>query len=366
MFSPRFIITNKILSNLIDLEKSVVVIGLVPLQTDWELKLKQESLIRRVNAVLRYLGNQLSSDDIAKIVKDEPGRDDKPNQVALRAGVVAKERDIQEAINWLNTNKLVEQTAYLSNKFKQGIFEEKDLVAINSLLGERKVTSTELGKYREKLSLEMPGIKAPPVVEVSYQMEDLFSWYKGAGKTELHSVLKAGVMLWEILRIRPFAEDNVATGLFFFELILASESLGLRDTGSFEEDVLKNRQRFEEMLMVTIENGEMTGWFEFLTKAIAETADKAKTKIMNLVGEGPIFKTETGRAISLSERQIAIMEELTIQNEMTIKEIRAILPMVSDDTILRDLKDLMIKKLIKKKGKTKGAVYVLGKVKGFK
>ena len=110
MFSPRFIITNKILSNLIDLEKSMVVIGLVPLQTDWELKLKQESLIRRVNAVLRYLGNQLSTDDIAKIVKDEPGRDDKPNQVALRAGVVAKERDIQElpgdSLHGLNNLKL--------------------------------------------------------------------------------------------------------------------------------------------------------------------------------------------------------------------------------------------------------------------
>ena len=51
---------------------------------------------------------------------------------------------------------------------------------------------------------------------------------------------------------------------------------------------------------------------------------------------------------------------------MTIKEIRGILPMVSDDTILRDLKDLILKKLLKKKGKTKGAVYILGKVKEFK
>ena len=87
---------------------------------------------------------------------------------------------------------------------------------------------------------------------------------------------------------------------------------------------------------------------------------------MNLIGDRPLFKSDGGKAISLSERQITIMEEMTIQGEMTIKEIRGILPMVSDDTILRDLKDLILKKLLRKKGKTKGAVYILGKVKGFK
>jgi Fic family protein len=366
VFSPRYIITNKVLNNLIDLEKSALLVNLAPLQADWEVKLKQESLGRREYAVLKYLDGQLSVDDVAKIVKDEPGRDDKPNQVALRAGVVAKEKDVQKAINWLNTNKLVEQTAYLSNKFKQGVFEEKDLLAINSLLGERVVVSANLGKYRDKMSLEVPEVKLPPAVEVPYQMEDLFSWFKGAGKTELHTILKAGTLFLELVRIRPFIEDNVSTGLFFFELILASENLSLKGIWSIEEEMLKNKQKFEQIMAESVEGGDLTSWFEFLTKVMAEAAEKAKIKVMNLVGEGPIFKTETGRAISLSERQIAMMEELTIRNETTIKEIRAILPMVSDDTILRDLKDLILKKLIKKKGKTKGAVYVLGKVKGFK
>jgi predicted HTH transcriptional regulator len=34
-----------------------------------------------------------------------------------------------------------------------------------------------------------------------------------------------------------------------------------------------------------------------------------------------------------------------------------ILPMVSEDTVLRDLKDLLNKKIIRKKGKTKAARY---------
>jgi len=366
VFSPRFVITHKILSNLIELERAVLVAELAPLQVDWEVKLKLECLARRAYSVLRFLGCQLDVDDVGKIVKDDPGRDDRPAQIALRVGVVAKEKDVQKTINWLNANHLVSQTAYLTNKFKQGTFEEKDLIALNSLLGERIVNPSVLGGFREKESLEYPEIKSPPPVEVKYQMEDLFSWFKSASKVEIHPVMKAGVMLCEIMRIRPFEEDNLGSSLFFFWLIMASEGYGMKELWPFEEDVLKNRQRLTEILATTVESGDLTGWLEYLTKMLAETAEKTRVKIMNLVGDKPIFKSEGGKVISLSERQITIMEEMTIRGEMTIKEIRGILPMVSDDTILRDLKDLILKKLIRKKGKTKGAVYILGKVKGFR
>ena len=41
------------------------------------------------------------------------------------------------------------------------------------------------------------------------------------------------------------------------------------------------------------------------------------------------------------------------------KEWRGLLPMVANDTILRDLKVLMKKGLVRKKGRTKAAVYIL-------
>lgn len=366
MFSPRFVITNKILTGLIELEKAVLVTEMAPLQTDWEFRLKQECLSRRAYAVLRSSDSLLDSGDVSKIVKDDPGRDDKPAEVALRVGVVAKEKDVQRMMNWLNANKLVGQTTYLTSKFKQESFGEKDLFLLNSLLEERIVSQGDAGRYRENLSVEYSEIKSPPPVEVKYQMEDLFSWFGGVSKSEVHPVIKAGVMLLELMRIRPFEKDNLSSSLFFAGLVMASEGYGLKELWSFEEELLKNRPKFFEIFGVTVESGDLTGWLEFVTKSFSEAGEKTKTKIMNLVGDRPIFKSEGGKVISLSERQIGIMEEMTIQTEMTIKEIRSILPMVSDDTILRDLKDLIEKKLLKKKGKTKGAVYVLGKVKGFK
>ncbi|HSV95233.1 MAG TPA: Fic family protein [Spirochaetia bacterium] len=366
MFSPQFIFSNRIVNNLIELEKAVLVADLAPLQVDWETKIKLECLSKRAYSVLHYLDCQLDIDDISKIVKDDPGRDDKPTQVALRIGVVAKEKDVQKAINWLNSYRLVSQTAYLTKKFKQEIFGEKDLKTINSLLGERVVCSNSLGEYRGKDSLEYPEIKSPAPIEVSYQMEDLFSWFKSVSKSDIHSVIKAGIVLFEIMRIRPFEENNLSASLFFSSLTMANDGYGMKEMWPFEEDLLKNKSRFGEIFSQTVDSEDLTGWLEYFTKTLSESAEKTRVKIMNLVGDRPVFKSEVGKVISLSEREITIMEEMTIQGEMTIKEIRGILPMVSDDTILRDIKDLILKKLLRKKGKTKGAVYVLGRVKGFK
>jgi len=54
-----------------------------------------------------------------------------------------------------------------------------------------------------------------------------------------------------------------------------------------------------------------------------------------------------------------LVEYMEAYGSVSNRQWRSILHEYSDDTILRDLKDLQIKRLIKKKGSTKGAVYVL-------
>ena len=66
-----------------------------------------------------------------------------------------------------------------------------------------------------------------------------------------------------------------------------------------------------------------------------------------------------GRQVSLSERQVNLVEYLESNESLSMNEAREVLPMVSDDTILRDLTDLMTKGVVKKVGKTKGAKYTL-------
>ncbi len=367
MFSPVFQITNKTLSSLINLEVSKKIVELAPLQPDWEGRLKLECLAKRTFGLFRFLENSLSFEDITKIIRDDPGRDDKASEVALRAGVIGKEKEIQQVLNFLNANKLSEQIAYLTNKFKQTDYGEGDLAKLNSLLGERLTSTPELGTYRQSDRLAETEESVTPAVEVPFQMEDLFGWFKSAGKGEIHPVLKAGTLLYELVRIKPFVSNNLITAFGFASLVLSSEGYHFKKLWSPEEEVLKNRESFRLAIdSVPRNRGGLTVWLEYFTRWVDEAAEKTKIKVMNLIGDAPLFKSDGGKVISLTEREIAIMEEMTIRNEMTIKEIRSILPMVSDDTILRDLKDLIDKKLIRKKGKTKGALYVMGKVRSYR
>ena len=73
------------------------------------------------------------------------------------------------------------------------------------------------------------------------------------------------------------------------------------------------------------------------------------------------IKERMGKQISLSQRQMKIMEYLNSNGEVTMKEAKGMLPMVSEDTILRDMRDLMEKQVIDKKGSTKLARYSLKK-----
>lgn len=369
MFEPKYTITNKLLNLIVDLETAKSVVDLIPLSNEWDVKLKKEADVKKAFHSLRFIGNDLGTGDVAKIIDYDPGRDEKCDDVASGAGVVGKEADIQKLVNWLNANRFKNQLSYLGEKFKQSTISEKELTQINSLLLERIVAPNKLGMYRiEDTALDLNGkIDCVPAVEIPFQMEDFFRWYKSVKRDEIHPLLIAGVGFYELLRISPFELSNLLTAVIFCALVLDNSGYNFKGLWSFEESLFRNREVLWMYINEVEKNGgDMTEWLTFFVKCLSISAIETKSKVMMLVGDTPVFRSEAGKALPLTSRQILIMEDLTLRGETTIKEVRGILPTVSDDTILRDLKDLITKKLIKKKGKTKGAVYLLGKIRSFR
>ncbi len=56
-----------------------------------------------------------------------------------------------------------------------------------------------------------------------------------------------------------------------------------------------------------------------------------------------------------------LMEYLSENGSASMTELSKILPMVSEDTVLRDLNTLLTKDVVKKEGKTKAARYIISK-----
>lgn len=369
MFEPRFAITNRLMMEAMEVERAKTVVDLVPVPQEWNSRLKNEALTKKIFNSLRIIGNELSPVHISKIIAYDPGRDEKASEVAHRAEVVGKEKDIQMVMNWLNANRYKDQLSYLGTKFKQVAVSEKDLSQIDSLLMEKVVSFQKLGVYRigDVSSLADSKMEVIPAVEIPFQMEDFHRWFVSTKTEDIYPLFKAGVCFYELMRISPYEEGNMLTAIIFTSMILENSGYDFKNLWSFEESLLRNREvLWMYMSGVEKKNGDMTEWLEFFIKCLSFSANEIKTKIMMLMGDTPVFRSDAGKVVPLTERQIIIMEDITLRGETTIKEVRSILPIVSDDTILRDLKDLIVKKLIKKKGKTKGATYVLGKVRSFR
>ncbi len=203
----------------------------------------------------------------------------------------------------------------------------------------------------------------PPLpVEVPYQMEDFWHWFSGVALNEIHPVIKAAITHYELVRVHPFVEGNGRVARAFAIMVLAAEGYNFKHFFSLEEYFDKNLGGYYAALAsVEKNNGDLTEWIAFYCEALAIELSKLKERVRRLSVDMAIKFKLGGKQIALSERQVALMEVLELKEVLTMTDARGVLPMVSDDTILRDLTSLVEKKLVRKRGKTKGARYILRK-----
>jgi len=357
MLFPRFEITNKILRNIGAIEAGREIIENAPLIPAYEKKFKGEVAARTVYHATRLDGNDLSLAETQKLV--EGGK------------ITAGERDIQEVLNYRNVLHYLDEVVALAEKDSAFIFKESQLLKIHSLVVEKIIAKNEAGAYRTAqvvLKNSLTGeiiFRPPPAIEIPYYVDEFLEWLNKNKADEIHPVLAAGVGLYLLYSIHPFIEGNGRTARSFANLILAVKGYDARKLFSLEEYFDNHNEEYYQALMKVdqthpqIFQRDLTSWLEFFSLALASELSKAKEVIKSLSVDGKIKQLLGGKQVSLSERQLKLMDYLAEFGEIKMTEAKQIVPMVSDDTLLRDLLDLVKKGILKKKGSTKKAVYLL-------
>jgi predicted HTH transcriptional regulator len=98
---------------------------------------------------------------------------------------------------------------------------------------------------------------------------------------------------------------------------------------------------------------------EFFTAGLAIELSRIKEKVRKISLDDKVKERLGGKQVALNERQMKLMEYIEARKEVTMKELKPLLPMISEDTILRELSLLIKQKLVRKKGSRKAAKYVL-------
>lgn len=342
MYRPAFTITNKILKSIGDIEAAKEVILHAPLLPYWEKKFQDDAILRTTHYGTHIEGNELSITQVQKVLDGER--------------IVARDRDVQEVINY---RKVVD---FIGRK-KDVRIDEKTILDLHRLTVE-KILEEGGGDYRKKEVVIKNSItgevsfRPPRAVEVEWQMKDLIDFIHE--EKELHAVLKAGIVHYEFVRIHPFLDGNGRVGRALSMLVLFAENYDIREFFSLEEHFDRNAQDYYKALQsVALHNGDVTTWLEYFTACLAIELSKIKEKIEHISIDNRMKEKLGGTPVMLSERQLKLIEYIQEVGYLENKIFASLFPDISEDSVLREVQDLVKKGIIVKKGKTKGVKYLM-------
>ena len=327
------------------IEAAKEVIENAPLEPAWEARFREEAMVRTVHHGTHIEGNELSFTEAERLLAG--------------AKIVGRDRDIQEVLNYRNVLKFIECYE------KQDVSEET-LKHVHELTVHRILPDEAIGVYRKTqvvVKNSQTGevtFRPPPAIEIPFLIASFLQWLNLAGGDELHVVLKAGISHYEIVRIHPFLDGNGRVARALATLVLFKAGYDIKRFFSLEEHYDREPIIYYDALQaVGKQNGNITPWLEYFSEGLAIELTRIKEKIKSLSTDLKIKKSLGGQPLALSERQIKIVEFVQENGFLQNKSFFELFPMISEDTVLRELKDLIKKGIVKKEGTTKGVRYVL-------
>lgn len=344
MYTPSFSITNKLLKTIGTIEAAKEVIENAPLVPAWEAKFREEAMVRTVHHGTHIEGNELNFTEAEKVLAG--------------AKIVGRDRDIQEVLNYRNVLKFIE--GYDNRDITEDAIKHIHELTVHRLLPEETI-----GDYRKAqvvVKNSQTGeitFRPPPAIEVPFLMNSFLEWMNNT-VNDSHPILRAGMTHYEIVRIHPFLDGNGRVARAAATLVLFKNGYDIKRFFSLEEYYDREPIHYYEALQsVGKLDGNLTSWLEYFTEGLAIELTRIKEKVKSLSTDLKLKKSLGGQQLALTERQIKIVEYIQENGFLQNKAYFELFPMISEDTVLRELKDLLQKGIVKKEGTTKGARYVL-------
>ena len=286
-------------------------------------------------------------------------KQDEAKDVLLGKDVLGRPRDIQEIINYRKVIELIDEEA----QKKIDKITEQLIKKLHRTITQKILDPERSGEYRLKQvvirnsSTGEITFKPPVPMEVPFLMREFVYWINKENADEIHPVLRAGIVHHELVRIHPFIDGNGRVARVLASLILLLGGYDIRRFFSLEEYYDRDAVVYYEHLGKATA-GDITSWLEYFTYGAAIEFTKTKEKILKLSKDVKLKERMGGKQIFLTERQIKIIEYIQEVGYLQNKSFSTLFSDISEDSVLRDVQDLIKKGIIKKIGSTKSARYI--------
>jgi Fic family protein len=221
--------------------------------------------------------------------------------------------------------------------------------------GPMQVVSGAIGKERVHY-------EAPAAERVRDEMRKFVEWFEREHSTDL--VLKAGVAHLWFVTIHPFEDGNGRIARAIADMVLARSERSPQRFYSMSAQIRQERKEYYEILEATQKGDlDITRWLEWFLECLGRAFDRAETILATVLKKARFW--EHFAEMEFSERQREIVNRLLngLEGKLTTSK-WAKLAKCSQDTALRDIEDLIEKKvLVKDEAGGRSTSYSLAKAK---
>ncbi len=349
MYEPTFTITNGILKNIGIIEAAKEVIDHAPLLPYYEKKFQDEAMVRSVHHGTHIEGNELNLTQAEKVLQGEE--------------VVARQRDVQEVINYRKVMEFVDKLQVINDTLQ---VDENLIKKLHVMTVEKVLSPDKCGEYRKSqvvIKNNQTGevtFRPPPAISVPFQIRDLIAFINSSNSQDIHPVLRSGIVHYEFVRIHPFVDGNGRVARALSTLLLFQEGYDIRKFFSLEEYFDRDAGTYYSSLQSVLKSDGMQNiWLTYFTEGLAIELTKVKEKVERISIDGKLRSKLGGKPLLLSDRQLRIIEYIQETGFLQNNAFKQLFPFVSEDTVLNELKSLIKSGIVRKQGATKAAKYIM-------
>lgn len=204
--------------------------------------------------------------------------------------------------------------------------------------GQMQVVSGAMGK--EKIHYE--AIKPD---NVKLEMDKFLNWFNHENQLDL--VLKAAIAHFWFIIIHPFDDGNGRIGRAITDMLLARAEGSSERFYSMSSQILSERNQYYQVLQkVQRSKGDITEWLEWFLQCLKNAMLATQSTTKKIVRKSEFWLLHEHSEIN--ERQRFMLNKLLADFEGKLQTSKwAKMTKTSSDTALRDIKDLIIKGILK-------------------
>ncbi len=203
---------------------------------------------------------------------------------------------------------------------------------------EMQIVSGAMGK--EKVHYQ-----AVPVKQVKFEMDRFLDWFNN--DTDIDMVIKSAIAHFWFIIIHPFDDGNGRIARAMSDLLLArSENSSLRFYSLSNQMMLERKQYYDTLQKVQYHDADITEWVVWFLNCLYRALKNSEKTIEKVLHKADFW--DKHKNTELNSRQRLMLNKLLDGFDGKLKTSKwAKITKCSQDTALRDIKDLIEKGILR-------------------